>query len=229
MKQEKNQQHIFIEKLYFMITKKKGQFFTYFALFFVLSFLAYEKFPIFHKMPLDKMVMLDNAYGDWQKDPGNVEKYNKLIKLVNKFPSFGLHLQTDIVQRLLYENNDNFKQLGSAVLSRIDTDPPYFVEFAKISILISESKYHDAFVRSLALKDRLKKDNKVLLKIYPYNLLRISFLAKHLNDNAKELVAWNELETYTSEKETSFISEMEKNNQFNLTDYISNRKKTLSF
>lgn len=227
MKKEITSAQHFIEKLYFL-SKKWWLFISSLFLFLLLFLVFFEKLPFFHKASLKKIVLLENSYADWQKNPSDQEKYNSLLKAIDRVPAFGEQLQAEIVQRLIYEKNENYRKLRDSLLSRIDKNS-CFVDFANISVLISEKKLNEAFQSSLVLKNRLENENNTHLQIYPFTLLRLSFLAKNLNDSEKELQMCSELEKFITEKETSFVSEMKNINQFDLIDYISNRKKNISF
>lgn len=222
MDQEKNRHHEIYEKVYLMFIQNKVKFVLYFILSILFIIFLGEKLPFFKKVSVEKLTQLEQQFLDWKKDPNSKDKYLSLFSSLNKVPSFGLMFEPEIAQILMHEENENFKDIGKKVLAR--TTPSYYVDFSNISLLISEKKYQDAYESSIALKAKLEEMSKQSLMIYPYNLLRICFLMKELNDSEKEIKAWDELEKYISEKQTSFVSEVEKNNKIKLSDFISQRK-----
>lgn len=222
MDKEKIRQYEVFEKIYSMFLQNKVKFILYFVLSILFIIFLGEKLPFFKKVSIEKLTLLEQHFLDWKKDPNSKDKFQSLALSINKVPSFGLMLEPEIAQILIHEENENFKDIGKKVLDR--TSPSYYVDFSNISLLISEKKYKDAYESSLALKAKLEEKSKQNLMIYPYNLLRICFLMKELNDCEKEMKAWGELEKYISEKETSFVSEIEKNNRIKLPDFISQRK-----
>ena len=226
MSTEKKPNYEKFEKLYLMYIQNKFKFFSYgFSVLLLIIFVG-MKLPIFKKVSIEKLVSLEQKYSEWKNEPNNKAKYQSLSSAMDKIPSFGVLLEPEIAQRLIYEDNDHYKVIGKKILSR--TSPSYFVDFSKITMLISEKKYLDAYNNSLELKSNLEKSSKDNLSIYPYNLLRICFLMKEMKDFDKELQGWNDLEKYITEKETSFAAQIKKNNGLILTDYISHRKQLLN-
>ena len=230
MSNEDENKVLFLEKLYRKYSKKNGKYFAilYFAVLFTASFLVYNKFAGSKQLPIEKIVKLEKSYKEWQKDPLSTEKYNDLVSVMKAVPDYSIMLEGDVAQCLLHENAPSVRVFGDKVLSRAADTTSCYVEFSKASILLSEGRYDEAYVSSIELKKRMEAEGMDMLKIYPYLLFRISLITKHLDSPVKELEAWTDFETYINEKETSFISEMENDNQFKIIDYISQRKKNLS-
>jgi hypothetical protein len=229
MKNEpKKNTHYFIESLYYLFKKKKGKLFLYGAMIGIMIFFATQRLLHIYKSPLDEYLLLEKAYSEWQSDLSSKEKYNKLVGLVKKHPNNAALLEPEIAQKLIYLNDSKYKPFASKILTRTSAEETYHSSYSKISLLVSEKKYFEAYNNSLELKAKMEKENNKHLVLYPYNLFRMCILAKQMKDGKKELEGWNELEKLIKEKETSFVTLLEKNNQFKLHDYISQRKLLLN-
>jgi hypothetical protein len=228
-KEKKEEKKPFSEKLQFILAKKKIYLCSSVVLLFLFSFFINQTISSVKKKKIEKIALLTKSFKEWEKDQSS-ENYNKLITLMEKNPKISAHLKTDITQKLLYKK-DRAQDFGEKVLSDLALNDSCFLDFARISLLISEEKYEESYEKSLALQKSIETDKKTELKLYPYNLLRISFLAKKLENKQKEAKAWNELEGFIKEDQgvsEEFLSEFKENNKFELIDYISFRKKNLS-
>jgi hypothetical protein len=230
MKKEeaKKGSHLLIEKLYFSLKGQKGKFIIYGALVILIVFFAFHKFSYLYLKPGDKNHALDCAFDDWEKQPTDNIKYEKLISLINKNPSSGIILEPKIVQRLIYENDPKFRHLAEELLSKSSLPSPYHGEFSNISLLIADKKYQEAYSSSIELKKRMEKEENTHLYVYKHNLIRLCMLAKQMKDTKKELEGLSELEKNIKEKDSSLITEIESKNQLNLSDYILHRRSALS-
>lgn len=220
-----NKYHRFIESLYFAITRKQSKVLVCCLAIALLGLISLYK--VTHINHAEKATSIDKVYAEWQNDLKSKGKYKSLIGLMNKNPSLGRFLEPLVIQRLIYQNDPNFKKLASAFLSKGGFASLYHTEYSNISMLVSEGKIEEALKRSLELKTKMEKEGRDNLEVYPYNLFRICILSKKLEDPKKEVKGWDDLENYLKRKENSFSLNIEKINHFKLDDYILQRRRII--
>jgi hypothetical protein len=106
------------------------------------------------------------------------------------------------------------------------------LSYAKATLAISLGKYQEALQQALALNESLEKirldeQNQLSSEVlYLYNLLRIAFLNRELNDKAAELAAWKSFEKYGEVVAKASLSDREALFQ-QVVNSFSNGKATL--
>lgn len=129
------------------------------------------------------------------------EEFASLQKVMKKHPELHAHYDALIGQNLLSTHSPKEAEpYIERTLKR--TDQPYYSDYARTSLLISEAKYEEARQSASLLKQRMAddssfwengKDNSAL---FAFNLLRIATLSEQLGDLEGEQGAWKELKRY---------------------------------
>lgn len=192
---------------------------------FLMGFIAFQKVPYFKKDSASDYLKIEKAFQNWSANPTDPELFQKIADLMKKNPLLSSKYDGIIAQRLLWENAKMAGTLSKEVLERIDNDG-LFATFAKGSLLIANGQFEEALEEAKNLKSNIPNKDSLL---YPYNLLRISVLEKQVGNKEKELLAWQELEDYISDKKEKAKEFLEafRVDKSNLAEYIEFRKKAL--
>ncbi len=192
---------------------------------FLMGFIAFQKVPYFKKDSASDYLKIEKAFQNWSANPTNPELFQKIADLMKKNPLLSSKYDGIIAQRLLWENAKMAGPLSKEVLGRIDNDG-LFAKFAKGSLLIANGQFEEALEEAKNLKSDITNKDSLL---YPYNLLRISVLEKQVGNKERELLAWQELEEYISDKKEKAKEFLEafRVDKSNLAEYIEFRKKAL--
>lgn len=143
-----------------------------------------------------------HAFVKWDQilDQG-AEEFASLQMVMKKHPELHAHYDALIGQNLLSTHSPKEAEpYIERTLKR--TDQPYYSDYARTSLLISEAKYEEARQSASLLKQQMAddasfwengKDNSAL---FAFNLLRIAILSEQLGDLEGEQSAWKELKRY---------------------------------
>ncbi len=126
------------------------------------------------------------------------DDFAKLEKLVKKHPELQAHYDASIAQALLAAISP---QEATPFIERTlqRTQQPYYSDYARTSLKISEERYQEALDEALSLKDKMHSDSSFREKsknhsaLFAFNLLRIATLSEQLNHKESELEAWKEI------------------------------------
>lgn len=212
-------QNFFTDKKYVLVSFVLGA--------FLVGFIAYQKVPYFKQDSTSNYLKIEKAFQNWSANPTNPELFQKIADLMKKNPKLSSKYDGIIAQRLLWENTNMANSLSKEALMRSDNDQ-FFAKFAKGSLLIANRQYQEALAEAQSLKKNISNKDSLL---YPYNLLRISFLEKQVGNKESELLAWQELEKYLNEKKehTKDFLDAFQVDKSNLAEFIEFRKRELTF
>jgi hypothetical protein len=125
---------------------------------------------------------------------------------------------------------------------------PYYVDYAKTTLLISEQKYQEALTLAMQLKQSMLRDAASKEQhpeqrtfgslLFAFNLLRIATLQQQLGNSEGELAAWEEWKQFAEGGATSpsslidskafnIVSNHLAKGKVSLLNYIDHRQKTL--
>ncbi len=131
----------------------------------------------------------------------DAEEFASLQRVMKKHPELHAHYDALIGQNLLSTHSPKEAEpYIERTLKR--TDQPYYSDYARTSLLISEAKYEEARQSASLLKQQMiedtyfwenRKDDSAL---FAFNLLRIATLSRQLKDLEGEQKAWKELKRY---------------------------------
>lgn len=174
------------------------------------------------------------AFSNWHASPQDEELYRSMQEAIRSVPALQKKYEASIAQKLL--NTDKINEalvMANRSLNRVKEDAPFHTIYAETSILIEQGRFQQALENAVALKEEMGisflTEQKGGSLLYVHNLLRIACLQQQLKNRPGEKAAWEELEgvlkTDTRLVHTLLGSFSEK--QVNLSQYISERKKTL--
>lgn len=161
----------------------------------------------------------------WEKTPENTALYKEMEKMIKKAPGLEEKYGAQIAQHLIHRGKiQEASTWASAPLEALQKEAPLHAAFGKISLFIEQGMFQEALERSVRLKKEVGR--KALLGAY--NLLRIAFLQKELDNRPGEKAAWEELETFLAESSEAdlFYGNFQRKGA-DLTHYIAKRKQRL--
>ena len=142
------------------------------------------------------------AYRQWEgkKDDG----FAKLQKILKNHPELHAKYDGAIAQKLLGSSENGLAKIyGKAALKRMGGFSPYYSDFSKATLLISEKKLSEALDEAKKLKENMDHDASFWEKksdvarhgciLYAFNLLRIAMLEGAAGTGEGELKAWKVL------------------------------------
>ncbi|MCB1115126.1 MAG: hypothetical protein KDK71_01550 [Chlamydiia bacterium] len=125
------------------------------------------------------------------------KEFIQLDKLVKKHPELQSHYDASVGQGLLAALSVNE---ASPYIERTikRTNRPFYADFSKATLKMSQGKYREALQDSLNLREHMlsniqQNDHSTL---FAFNLLRIAILSQRLGAKDQELLAWQELKTH---------------------------------
>jgi len=149
---------------------------------------------------------VQKAFHAWISEEGQDAKLLKnLEKPLRSHPELEAKFGTLMAQRLLTLGEvSKAGGYAAAALKRAQTlTSPYYTQFSRNTLVISQGKYAEALEKAKQLKVDLEKDDafwegrdkfvKSGSILYAYNLLRIASLEAALGSKEGELEAWEEL------------------------------------
>ncbi len=174
------------------------------------------------------------AFSSWDASPQDDQLYQSMQEAIRSVPALQKKYEASIAQKLL--NTDKINEalvLANRSLNRVKEDAPFHMTYAETSLLIEQGGFQQALENAVALKEQMGNsfltEQKGGSLLYVHNLLRIACLQQQLKNRPGEKAAWEELESFlqtdTRLAHTLLGSFSEK--QVNLTQYITERKKTL--
>jgi hypothetical protein len=214
----------------------------------LLTFLAVKMGGKRHKNEVD-FVMAANAFTKWEQALDK-EHYalTNLTRLMKKHPELHAEYGAKLAQTFIaIEDELEARAFGNQVIDR--TNQPYYKDYARGSLLVSERKFSKALEEALRLKNEMLGDKDFWKKsqgvksfgsaLFAFNLMRIATLFQELGSKEQELEAWKELKSYAgwegSQKDTRVSQEGFESllNHFSvrdmtLLDYIAAREGELS-
>lgn len=134
--------------------------------------------------------------------------------ILNRHPE--LHTQYDTSMAISFAVNGNFEKMNAFVLSSED---PYYNSFAKATLLINQQDFPTALQEAEKLENRLKETSE-FPQLRSFNLLRIAFLSKKLNNvemQTKALATLESLKTYSQ------VAHLFEEGNFTLKDFFTYR------
>jgi hypothetical protein len=142
------------------------------------------------------------AFTKWEKvlDQSG-DEFAQLDKLVKKHPELHAHYDAPIGQNLLAAISP---QEATPFIERtLDrTKQPYYSDYARTSLKISEGKYQEALGEAVNLKEEMLSDSAYWEKskdnsaLFAFNLMRIATISQQLKNDETELEAWSEIKQY---------------------------------
>lgn len=149
-----------------------------------------------------------------------LEAVEKAETILSHHPE--LHPKYDLLIALSFfqqEKNDKGILYTDALLKRAQkiSSPSPYSHFGHISLLIATSDYAKALAQSQQLEETLHQQ-PALETLRAFNLLRIAFLAKELQDHILSKQAWDTLQSLPA---FSQISPAFEEGTFTLKDYFS--------
>jgi len=171
-------------------------------------------------------------FEQWKQTPSNQKLYKEMRLSVKKIPGLERSLEAQTAQILLSDGQfDAAEVLAKSSLNRLRKESPIHAAFGSTSILIEKKEYQKALEASVALKEEMERMSDNKSTIYACNLLRIAFLQKQVCNAPGELCAWEEVKTLMEMQGNSNAAQFLRNNfdekSFSLTDFISQREKSI--
>lgn len=174
------------------------------------------------------------AFSSWEASPQDDQLYQSMQEAIRSVPALQKKYEASIAQKLL--NTDKINEalvMANRSLNRVKEDAPFHMTYAETSLLIEQGGFQQALENAVALKEQMGNsfltEQKGGSLLYVHNLLRIACLQQQLKNRPGEKAAWEELESFlqtdTRLAHTLLGSFSEK--QVNLSQYITERKKTL--
>ncbi|MCB1075643.1 MAG: hypothetical protein KDK59_08935 [Simkania sp.] len=158
-----------------------------------------------HKNEAD-FVSATNAFVKWEQvlDTNNDELRN-LATIMKKHPELKAEYEAKLAQDFIaMQESNKAREFGSSVIQR--TNQPYYSDYAKASLLVSEGKFLEALEQALYLKKQMLEDEAFWTKsqgvknygsgLFAFNLMRIATLYQELGMKDRELEAWSELKAF---------------------------------
>ncbi len=167
-----------------------------------------------------------SAFEQWKKAPESESLAKEMERGLHKIPSFRRLFEAEIAQVCLSHGQVERANVKAApCIARLQEDFPLHAAFAKASLLIEEKEYQKALEASVTLKERLE-GSKEFISLKGWNLVRLAFLHKQLQNSSGELSAWEEVKTFIQEEGEGLNIGLGKSD-FSLADYIAHREREL--
>jgi hypothetical protein len=166
------------------------------------------------------------AFEQWKKTPNDEHLTKEMELALEKAPSLRRALEAEIVQTLL-SNGSIPTSTAAQCIERLQEDAPLHAEFAAVSLLIEQKEYQKALEMSVSLKEHLEEQSG----LYGWNLLRVAFLHKQLQNSSGELAAWEEVKVYMQKDEEiagKFYEMGIGRSDFSLSDFIAHREREIA-
>ncbi|MBS0653798.1 MAG: hypothetical protein JSR39_09800 [Verrucomicrobia bacterium] len=219
----------------------------------ILLFTLFQVTGKFSGSRRSDFIEAQSAYSAWVAAKiSNDELFKKLEKPLKRSPELQAKFGALVAQHFLTINDpknaeafakQSWKRTGNLL-------SPYYTEFSKTSLLVSQGKLQEALVAARGLKSKMAEDTKFwesrdkMIRsgglLYAYNLIRIAALEKEVGTPVGELAAWDELLAnagWTSAAASSKMFDPEvysvlqrtfQDGKLSLYDYIAKRKAELA-
>ncbi len=172
----------------------------------ILLFILFQLTGKFSVSRQSDFIEAQSAYSAWVTAKiSNDELFKKLEKPLKKSPELQAKFGALVAQHFLTINDpknaeafakQSWKRTGNLL-------SPYYAEFSKTSLLVSQGRLEEALLAARGLKSNMVEDkgfwasrDKMIRSgglLYAYNLIRIAALEKEVGSSGGELAAWNEL------------------------------------
>lgn len=138
------------------------------------------------------------------------EAFLNLQATMKRYPDLNAKYDGLIAESLIIDGKvDEAEQYAQRSFARTQhDDSPFYIDFAKTSLLISKKSYETAYQQAKALQEKMVEQasianqNGVQLSFGPtlfaLNLVRVAMLQQQLGDKEGELKAWEALQQFTS-------------------------------
>ncbi len=146
------------------------------------------------------------------------EAFAQLEGYIKEYPP--LHEKYDglIAETLIIEDKPaEAQQYAQLAFNRTQhNDSPFYIDFAKTSLLMSQKSYASSLAATKVLHDKMQshlvdvQQNSVQLAfgptLYVFNLIRLAVLQQQLGNNEEELKVWEKLKQLSNEGKLPFDS-----------------------
>lgn len=166
---------------------------------------------------------------------------SKMKAILERHPELHGKYDAPLAQTLLYANNlAEATAFSAGPFQRTqDEENPFYVDFAKNSLVIGQGEYQKALDNALALNQKMHEQDKNKPAtvqhgeiLFALNLIRIAALQDQLGHEEKSLSAWQNFENYAnSMQQNSQTRELMKrfldsfsDGKATLTDYIQSKQ-----
>lgn len=119
------------------------------------------------------------------------ESLDMAENILNRHPE--LHTQYDALMAISFAVNGNIEKMNAFAPHKEQT-APFYTSFAKTTLLINQQELMAALQEAEKLEEALN-DNHNYATLACFNLLRIAFLSKRLNNVPSQVKAFSKLET----------------------------------
>jgi len=161
----------------------------------------------------------NTLYTKWKASPEKVDLL-PLESLLSRKKDLHSKFDASIAQHLLTLGKAGIAEsYVMAVFNRNKESPPYFIQFATISLRIAKEEYLLALKESTQLKKELSQKSSSLL--HAYNLVRIAILEGKTGEISNELKAWEEV---LENEHFPLLEQSIQADGLSLLDYIQHRK-----
>jgi hypothetical protein len=172
------------------------------------------------------------------------DAFAHLQQLMQQHPDLQAKYEGALVQTLLNRNQTAIAlPIATQTLKRVKNENiPFYEDYARTSLLISQQSYAEALKQAVALKDQMlaeaTNDSRSFGDLlFAFNMLRIPLLLQKTGTPAQELAAWAEWKAYASgghvengmdAKAFATVGHLFDEGQFTLANYIAAREKALN-
>lgn len=175
-------------------------------------------------------IQAKEAFDVWKKTPQDELLTQEMQRTLQKAPNLRRALEAEIAQIFLSDGQAlNAGLMAEECLERLDAESPLHAEFARISLFIEQKEYQKALEASVTLKERLDLSERQP-SLCGWNLLRIAFLHKQLQNNSGERASWEEVKAFMlreGNSEGKFLERGIGRPDFSLADFIAHREREL--
>jgi hypothetical protein len=130
----------------------------------------------------------------------------ELTKILKKHPElkpcFGSYLEQAYV---LEGDLVQAKRISVDSLKRLSFVNPFYLEYARNSLLIEEAKYDEALVKSTELGSKISQE--VFPNLYSLNLVRTQFLQNLIQKSEASVEKWQEIKSLISNEIYTHLSD----------------------
>jgi hypothetical protein len=167
-----------------------------------------------------------------QDDPSTAADLELLTTLMQRHPELKAKYEGPLAQTLLIRGEALKAQpFAEGVFTRTHPDHlQLYQNYSKTSLLIGQGQYAEALKQTQQLQQTLETttdSTQPLLSVF--NLLRLALLYQQLDQPQKELETWEKFQNQPQYLEATVAANQAfKTGQASLTQYIEERKKTLT-
>ena len=171
------------------------------------------------------------AFDQWKQTPGDGLLAKEMERALDKAPGLKRALEAEIAQVFLSDGQfENADALATSCIERLNAESPLHADFAQASLLIEQKEYQKALELSVTLKEHLEEEG-TSSNLCGWNLLRLAFLQKQLQNKSGELAAWEDVKNFMLKDGNSagkFLEIGIGRPDFSLADFISHREREIA-